>query len=69
MSGWTGTWLRLAQVLAILCMALLISMVFHKAYTDISRLAAQHSGEQFWVALAQYFLGNLGGGGKPKSTP
>ena len=67
MSGWTGKWLRLSQVLAILCMALLLSMVFHKAYVDISRLAAQHSGKQFWVALGQYFIGNLAGGGKPQS--
>ncbi len=67
MSGWTGTWWRLSKALAILCMAVLLSMVLHKGYTDISRLAAQHSGDKFWVALAQYFLGNLGGGGKPQS--
>jgi len=60
-------WRTLSQILAILCMALLLSMVFHKSYHDVSQLAAQHSGEQFWVALVQYFIGNLGGGAKSPS--
>ena len=54
----------LSQVLAILALALLMSMIFHKGYHDISRLAEQHSGKAFWVALGQYFIGNLAGGGK-----
>jgi hypothetical protein len=54
----------LPQVVAIACIALLVAMPFHKGYHDISRLAAQHSGKQFWTVLAQYFLGNLAGGGK-----
>ena len=59
----------LSQALAILCMAFLLGVVVHKGHADISVLAERHSGEQFWVELARYFLGNLGGGGKPASTP
>ncbi len=68
MTGPSGERLRtLGQTLAIVCMACLLSVIVHKGYHDISRLAAQHSGTQFWTALAQYFLGNLAGGGKPQS--
>ena len=55
----------LSQILAIACMALLVSVILHKGYADVSRLAEQHSGKRFWVALAQYFIGNLAGGAKP----
>ena len=52
----------LIQVLAIICAVLLFSMIFHKAYVDISALAELNSGERFWLALARYFLRNLAGG-------
>lgn len=60
---------RFGQAIAIACMALLLSMVAHKAYVDVSALAQRHSGKQFWVALVQYFIGNLAGGAKPASDP
>jgi hypothetical protein len=55
----------LQQILGIVGVALIASVILHKGYTDISALAQKHSGERFWVALGQYFLGNLAGGGKP----
>ena len=53
----------LSQLLAVLCLAFLLGMIVHKGYADISALARQHSGEEFRLALARYFLGNLVGGG------
>ena len=59
-----------SQALAILCMAFIIGMVAHKGHADISVLAQKHSGKEFWVELARYFIGNLGGGGRSaQSTP
>lgn len=55
----------LMQIFAIICAALLFSMIFHKAYVDVSALAELNSGAKFWLALARYFLRNLGGGGPP----
>ena len=59
--GWLG---RLARVLAVVCFAGILGMIAHKGGNDISRLAQKHSGGEFWVALARYFIGNLAGGGK-----
>jgi hypothetical protein len=56
---------RLQRILGVVGVALIASVIVHKGYTDISALAEKHSGERFWVALGQYFLGNLAGGGKP----
>jgi hypothetical protein len=53
------------QVVAIAVIALILSTIAHKAYVDVSALAHKHSGQEFWVALARYFIGNLAGGGKP----
>lgn len=50
------------QVLAILGLIGLLVMVFHKAFADISVLAQQHSGGEFWAALARYLFKNLAGG-------
>ena len=50
------------QVLAILCGIALFSMIAHKAFVDIARLAQQHSGGDFWAALARLVLRNLAGG-------
>ena len=52
------------QILAILCLMAWFSMVAHKAFTDIAVLAEQHSGGDFWAALARYALRNLAGGDK-----
>jgi hypothetical protein len=59
---------RLSQGLAILAMGFLLGMVVHKGHADISILAEQHSGQQFWVELGRYFIGNLAGGGAPGDT-
>lgn len=50
------------QVLAILGLIGLLAMVFHKAFADISVMAQQHSGGEFWAALARYLFKNLAGG-------
>ena len=55
----------LVKVAAVALLVLIQSMILHKGYTDISALARKHSGEQFWTALARYFVGNLAGGGNP----
>jgi hypothetical protein len=51
----------LGQVVGVACGMLLLSMIVHKSYVDVSALAQLHSGERFWLALARYFIGNLGG--------
>ena len=50
------------QWLAIFCLVALFSMVFHKAFADLSVLAQQHSGADFWAAVARHVLRNLAGG-------
>ena len=53
---------RLLQILAVFGVIVIWSMILHKASVDISALAQKHSDGEFWVALAKYFLRNLGGG-------
>jgi hypothetical protein len=53
----------LLQVTAICVGTLFVSMVLHKAFVDIAALAHKHADGGFWLALAQYFLRNLAGGG------
>jgi hypothetical protein len=50
------------QVLAILCLIGLFSVIAHKAFADIVVLAHQHSGSDFWAALARHVFRNLSGG-------
>jgi undecaprenyl pyrophosphate phosphatase UppP len=50
------------QVFAILCLVLIFSMIFHKAFADISELAQQHSGSEFWAALAWKVIWNIAAG-------
>lgn len=50
------------QVLAILLLVLICSVILHKAYADVSLLAGEHSGADFWRALARYLFKNLSGG-------
>lgn len=52
----------LLQIVAIVCTALILSMILHKASTDVSALAWQYSGDEFCKALAKYLLSNLAGG-------
>jgi hypothetical protein len=55
---------RTGQVLAIALLSLIFAMIVHKGYNDISRIAAKHSGTEFWVEVARYAIGNLAGGAK-----
>lgn len=49
------------QVLSILCLMGLMAMIFHKGFADVSVLWRQHSGGDFWLALARYLLRNMAG--------
>ncbi len=53
----------LLQVLAIACGIAILSMIAHKAFVDVSALAAKHTQAEFWPALGRYLLRNLAGGG------
>lgn len=53
------------QVFAITLGCLILSVIAHKFYVDISLLAQQHSGEKFWWALMRYLIKNLAGGASP----
>ena len=59
-----GFWPGLLQKAAVVFLVLMLSTIAHKGYVDISALSARHSGQEFRVALARYFIGNLAGGGK-----
>ncbi|MDH5221251.1 MAG: hypothetical protein OEW94_08490 [Betaproteobacteria bacterium] len=61
-----GFWPGLLQKAAVVVLVLMLSTIAHKGYGDISALSARHSGQEFWVALTRYFIGNLAGGGKAK---
>lgn len=50
------------QWLAIALLALILGVILHKGYVDISRLAEAHSGTDFWRALARQVFKNLSGG-------
>lgn len=49
------------QVIGIAGLAGIMAMLFHKGFADISLLWQQHSGGDFWIALARYFFRNLAG--------
>ena len=49
------------QVVGILGLTGMLAMVFHKGFADISILWQQHSGGDFWAALARYLFRNLAG--------
>ncbi len=49
------------QIFAIVCLIGLFSVIFHKAFADISVVWQQHSGGDFWVALVRYLFRNLAG--------
>jgi hypothetical protein len=50
------------QILAIVCLVLMLSVILHKGFTDVLLIAELHSGKEFWIALARHFIGNLSGG-------
>jgi len=49
------------QIVAIALLALIIAVILHKGYGDVSRLASEHSGTDFWRALARHIFKNLSG--------
>lgn len=51
----------LLQVVSILILIGMLSMIFHKGYADISVIWRQHSGGDFWAALARYLFRNMAG--------
>ena len=53
---------RLAQALAVACMAFIVGTISHKGVVDIAALAQRHAGAEFWPALARYLIGNIAGG-------
>jgi hypothetical protein len=53
---------RLAQALAIACMAFIVGTIAHKGVADLTALAQRHAGAEFWPALARYLIGNIAGG-------
>jgi len=49
------------QIVAIALLSLIIAVILHKGYGDVSRLASEHSGADFWRALARHIFKNLSG--------
>ena len=52
---------RILQVLAILCICILLFILYHKGFTDILVLI-QENPDDFLRALFKYFMDNLAGG-------
>jgi hypothetical protein len=50
------------RAVAVLGLVLLVVMISHKAFIDVSALAQQYSGSEFWAALGRQLLQNLAGG-------
>ena len=50
-----------AQVVAILMLAGILLLVFHKGYTDFRALSQAHPGDGFWLEYIRYLLRNLAG--------
>ena len=52
---------NMMQLLAIVCLVLMLSVILHKGFANVSLIAELHSGKEFWIALARHFLANLSG--------
>jgi hypothetical protein len=50
------------QVLAILGLALIVLVILHKGYSDMTALARDHPRQDFWPALLRYVFRNMAGG-------
>jgi len=50
------------QVLAAFCIAGIFVVILHKGYRDISALAQNYTGNEFWFRLVRYLIANLAGG-------
>ena len=53
---------RILQALAIICICLMLFIIYHKGFADIS-VVIQENPDDFWRALFRYFMDNLAGGG------
>ena len=51
----------IGRAVAIGLLVLIIAVILHKGYGDVSRLASEHSGADFWRALARHIFKNLSG--------
>jgi hypothetical protein len=52
---------RILQILAILCICLILFIIYHKGFTDILVLIRENP-DDFLRALLRYFIDNLAGG-------
>ena len=52
---------RIMQVLAILCLCIILFIMYYKGFTDILVLI-QENPDDFWRALFKDFMDNLAGG-------
>lgn len=52
----------LLQALAIVGLAAMAAIILHKGFVDVSTVAGEHEGVEFWWALLRRFLRNLGAG-------
>ncbi len=50
------------QIVAIGLLVLMFAVILHKGYADVARLAGEHRGGDFWLALLRYLFKNLAGG-------
>jgi hypothetical protein len=50
------------QAIGVIGIAGIVLVVLHKGHADISLLAEQYAGKEFWTRLARYLLANLAGG-------
>ncbi len=50
----------LLQALGIFGLAGIFLVIAHKAVSDVSALAQQYSGGEFWLRLGRYVIANLG---------
>lgn len=50
------------QAVGMVGLVVIAAIVVHKGFVDISALARQHSGGDFWIALVRYFFKNMAGG-------
>lgn len=63
MSSRSDRWFQTGmQLAAILGLVLIFAVIAHKGFHDITRLAREHSGGDFWLALVRYLFKNLAGG-------
>lgn len=50
------------QIVASGLLVLMSAVILHKGYTDVSRLAGEHRGDDFRLALLRHLFKNMAGG-------